>query len=86
MRDAIEEQCAPCMILHCDVPMDTIEQWIEQRRSANNDPSDATLAVVQQQQQQAEPLDESEQQISLQVDTSSSKSMQALSEQLKRRL
>lgn len=86
MQNAIEEQCAPCLILHCDVPMETIEQWLEQRRTESDNPSDATLEVVKQQQQQAEPLDEQEQQISLQVDTSSSASMQALSAQLKRRL
>jgi len=86
MRDAIEEQCAPCLILHCDVPLPTVEQWIEQRRREGADPSDADMQVVQQQRQHLEPLTEQEQQISVQVDTSSTSSMQALLEQLKKRL
>ncbi len=86
MRDAIEEQCAPCVILHCDVPMQTIEHWLDQRRREGVDPSDADMQVVEQQQQHLEPLTEQEQQISVQVDTSSASSMQALSEQLKKRL
>ncbi|MEH6566757.1 MAG: AAA family ATPase [Halopseudomonas sp.] len=86
MRDAIELQCAPCLILHCDVPLATVAQWIEQRRAQGSDPSDATLQIVEQQQQQLEPLDDQEQQLSLSVDTSSEASMLALSEQLKKRL
>tara|TARA_R110002033_G_scaffold58315_2_gene107525 strand:+ start:7005 stop:8549 length:1545 start_codon:yes stop_codon:yes gene_type:complete len=86
IRDAIEEQCAPCLLLHCEVALETIEQWIKQRHTQGTDPSDATVAVVKLQQQQAEGLDEQEQQISLAVDTSSDTSIEALMEQLKKRL
>lgn len=46
----------PFLILDCQAPLATIEGWLAQRQAAGDDPSDATLEVIQKQQASREPL------------------------------
>lgn len=85
-RQAIEEQGVPCLILHCQAPLDTIEIWLNQRQRKGGDPSDADIHVVNRQLQQLEPLDEQERRISLTVATDQPGSIDQLTEQLHQRL
>ncbi|MAD00094.1 hypothetical protein CNQ84_17185 [Pseudomonas abyssi] len=86
MRDAIEDQGAPCLILHCDAPQASIEQWLSERQQAGTDISDAGIEVMRHQLQEMEPLDADEAALSIRVDTASETAMSDLSEQLKKRL
>ena len=86
MRDAIEDQGAPCLILHCDAPQASIEQWLKERQQAGTDVSDAGIEVMRHQLQEMEPLDADEAALSIRVDTASDSAMSDLSEQLKKRL
>lgn len=66
---AIENQGAACLILHCEAPLATIEGWLQDRQQAAKDPSDADITVVQHQLDQLEPLTSEEQQHCLPVAT-----------------
>ncbi|MAE22999.1 MAG: hypothetical protein CMK92_11365, partial [Pseudomonas sp.] len=57
-----------------------------QRRSEGQDPSDATLEVIQAQQTSREPLDDEEQSHSKRVDTHDSASLDSLVERIRQRL
>jgi len=85
-RQAIESQGVPCVILHCQAPLDTVEIWLNERQRKGGDPSDADIHVVNLQLQELEPLDEEERQITLVVATDRSDSLDQLTEQLQRRL
>ena len=86
IRHAIENQGVPCLILHCQAPLDTIEIWLNARQRKGADPSDADIHVVNLQLQQMEPLDDQEKQISLRVATDQPDSLDQLTEQLRGRL
>ena len=86
MRDAIEDQGAPCLILHCHAPQASIEQWLTERQQAGTDVSDAGIEVMRHQLQEMEPLDADEAALSIRVDTASDSAMSDLSEQLRKRL
>ncbi|SDR69659.1 hypothetical protein SAMN05216198_0086 [Halopseudomonas litoralis] len=86
VRQAIEEQGAPCLILHCRASLDTIEIWLNERQRKGGDPSDADIHVVRHQLEQLEPLDEDEQQITLIVDTDQRDSIDQLTKQLSARV
>ena len=86
VRQAIEDQGAPCLILHCQAPLDTIEIWLNERQRKGGDPSDADIHVVRHQLEQLEPLDEQEQQITLTVATEQRGNIDQLTEQLRQRL
>lgn len=86
VRQAIEEQGAPCLILHCQASLDTIEIWLNERQRKGGDPSDADIHVVRQQLQQLEALEEDELQITLTVNTEQRDSIDQLTEQLHARL
>jgi aminoglycoside phosphotransferase family enzyme/predicted kinase len=47
---------APLLILDCTAPQAVIASWLEQRQAKNEDPSDATMAVIEAQQANREPL------------------------------
>lgn len=47
---------APLLIIDCTAPQAVIEGWLKQRQAKNEDPSDATIAVIQAQQASREPL------------------------------
>ena len=86
IRQAIEMQGAPCLILHCQAPLDTIEIWLNERQRKGADPSDADIHVVRSQLEQLEPLDEQERQITLKVATDQAESLDQITEQLHSRL
>ena len=85
-RQAIEEQGVPCLILHCQAPLDTIEVWLNERQRKGADPSDADIHVAREQLQKQQPLDEQEQQVTLTVATHQTDSLDQLTEQLRKRL
>ncbi|SDT87113.1 bifunctional aminoglycoside phosphotransferase/ATP-binding protein [Halopseudomonas salegens] len=66
---AIEDQGAACLILHCEAPLETIERWLQQRQSSATEPSDATIDVVRHQLDTLEPLTSDEQRHCLRVAT-----------------
>ena len=68
-RDLASECEVPFAIVHCRADQAVLEQRIEQRDEAGDDPSEAGLEVLEHQQQKMEPLDESEQADALIVDT-----------------
>lgn len=86
VRQAIEDQGTPCLILHCQAPLDTIEIWLNERQRKGGDPSDADIHVVRHQLEQLEPLDEQERQITLTVATEQRGNIDQLTEQLRQRL
>ncbi|WP_193075741.1 AAA family ATPase [Pseudomonas sp. FME51] len=86
VRQAIEDQGAPCLILHCQASLDTIEIWLNERQRKGGDPSDADIHVVRHQLEQLESLNEDEQQITLLVDTEQRGSIDQLTEQLSTRV
>ncbi|MFA5678750.1 MAG: AAA family ATPase [Pseudomonas sp.] len=86
IRQAIEEQGVPCLILHCQAPLDTIEIWLNERQRKGADPSDADIHVVNQQLEDMEPLDEQERQITLTIATDQPHSLDQLTERLRERL
>jgi predicted kinase len=47
---------APFLILDCNAPQAVIASWLAQRQADKNDPSDATLKVIEAQQANREPL------------------------------
>lgn len=89
-RDAasqIAEACAaPFIILECSAPDKVIAGWLEQRRLAGNDPSDATMDVVHAQQVGREALNEDELLHSKRVDTNDSASLDSLITRIRKRL
>lgn len=85
-RKIAEELAMPFLILDCHAPEAVIAQWLEQRQQAGNDPSDATLAVVQAQQANREPLTENEQSYSKRIDTHDSDSLLSLIERIQSHL
>ncbi|CEA06855.1 Uma3 [Pseudomonas saudimassiliensis] len=86
VRQAIEDQGAPCLILHCRASLDTIEIWLNERQRKGSDPSDADIHVVRHQLEHLEALDDEEQLITLTVDTERRDSIDQLTEQLRARL
>jgi predicted kinase len=46
----------PFLILDCNAPQAVIESWLALRQANKNDPSDATLKVIEAQQASREPL------------------------------
>jgi predicted kinase len=47
---------APFLILDCAAPKAVIEGWLAQRQAQNQDPSDATMEVIEAQLANREPL------------------------------
>lgn len=89
-RDAasqVAEACgAPLIILDCNAPDEVIAGWLEQRRLAGNDPSDATMDVIHAQQASREPLSEEELLHTKRVDTHDSASLDSLISRIRKRL
>lgn len=65
-----QDSGCPARIIVCNPPMDTIISRLEQRSIEREDPTDATIEVMESQRRVAEPLDEDEERIALHVDTS----------------
>lgn len=81
-----ESTGVPFMILTCEAPDATIEQWLTQRQLEGGDPSDATIAVIQAQRASREPLSESEQLLSRQIHTPEAGSLDQLVSAVRQRL
>ena len=60
-RQLAERRSVPFVILACDADPATLRQRIEERQRAGNDPSEATLKVLEQQLAEREPLTPEEQ-------------------------
>ena len=85
LRQAIEDQGAPGLILQCSAPLDTIESWMEVRRQQGRDPSDGDISVAREQLLAREALTGEEQASALQVETDSTDSIALLVSQLRQR-
>jgi uncharacterized protein len=89
-RDAasqIAEACgAPFLILNCSAPDDVIASWLEQRKAAGTDPSDATMEVVRAQEASREALAGDELLHSKRVDTHESTSLDSLISRIRQRI
>jgi aminoglycoside phosphotransferase family enzyme/predicted kinase len=81
-----ESTGVPFMILTCEAPDAVIEQWLTQRQAEGGDPSDATMAVIKAQQASREPLTDSEQLLSRQIDTPDVQSLDNLVSAIRQRL
>ncbi len=81
-----EETGVPFLILDCQAPEAVISSWLTQRQVEGNDPSDATLEVIQAQQASRDPLSAEEQQHSKRVDTPDAASLDALVASIRQRL
>ena len=55
-RHALMVDGAPFLILDCNAPQAVITSWLAQRQADKNDPSDATLTVIEEQQANRDPL------------------------------
>jgi aminoglycoside phosphotransferase family enzyme/predicted kinase len=81
-----ETRGVPYLILDCNAPEPVIAAWLQQRQSENNDPSDATLEVIQAQLANREPLTAEETLLSKRVETNESDSLDKLVRQIRDRL
>ncbi len=72
-RDAFRRLAHACrvpfVILATEAPETLLRQWIIERQQANNDPSEATLAVLSEQIRRQQPLTDDEQAHVIRVDT-----------------
>ncbi len=69
---------APFLILDCAAPKAVIEGWLAQRQAKNDDPSDATMEVIEAQLTSREPLTADEQLRSRHVETNISTDLDKL--------
>jgi aminoglycoside phosphotransferase family enzyme/predicted kinase len=69
---------APLLILDCYASDTVITERLAQRWAAQQDPSDATQAVIDAQQTSREPLDAAEQLLSTRIDTHAASSLDSL--------
>ncbi len=81
-----EDAGVPFLILDCQAPEAVIAGWLAQRQAQGQDPSDATLEVIQAQQAGREALSTEEQAHSKRVDTHDSASLDSLIERIRQRL
>lgn len=76
----------PFLILDCEAPHAVIAGWLAHRQAENNDPSDATLDVIEAQQASREPLSAEELLHSKHVQTNISSDLDSLIENIRQRL
>lgn len=81
-----EDTGVPFLILDCEAPQAVIAGWLKQRQAQNNDPSDATLEVIEAQQANREPLSDEEILRSKRVETNVSSDLDSLIDNLRQRL
>jgi predicted kinase len=65
-----EELGCPARIIACEPPQKVIEARLAKRSEEREDPTDATIEVMQAQKRVAEPLSEDEESIAFHIDTS----------------
>jgi aminoglycoside phosphotransferase family enzyme/predicted kinase len=73
-----EQTGAPMLILDCDAPDAVISARLAQRQATQQDPSDATQAIIDAQHANREALDHAEQAVSIRVDTHDTSSLGSL--------
>jgi aminoglycoside phosphotransferase family enzyme/predicted kinase len=81
-----EDTGVPFLILDCEAPQAVIAGWLKHRQAQDNDPSDATLEVIEAQQASREPLSEEEILRSKRVETNVSSDLDNLIDNLRQRL
>lgn len=77
---------APFLILDCNAPQAVIASWLAQRQADKNDPSDATLTIIEEQQANRDPLTAEELLLSKRVETNESGTLDALVAHIRQRL
>jgi predicted kinase len=77
---------APFLILDCNAPQAVIESWLAQRQADKNDPSDATMAVIEAQQASREALTPAEILCSKRIQTNESGTLDTVVAQIRQRL
>lgn len=80
-----EETGVPFLILDCQAPDSVISSWLQQRRQQGDDPSDATLEVIEAQRAGQDALDETELAHYKRVDTHDSASLNELISTIRQR-
>lgn len=78
MRQLADTLQVRFLILHCVAPNAMLEQRIQVREEIGQDPSDATLQVLDAQRDKAQPLRNDERNLTLTVDTSQEDYLQTL--------
>jgi aminoglycoside phosphotransferase family enzyme/predicted kinase len=73
-----EQTGAPMLILDCHAPDAVISARLAQRQATQQDPSDATQAIIDAQHASREALDHAEQAVSIRVDTHDTSSLDSL--------
>ena len=86
MRQLADTLQVRFLILHCVAPKTMLEQRIQVRQEIGQDPSDATLEVLNAQLNKAQPLRPDEQNLTLTVDTSQKDYVNTLLGHLAKRL
>ena len=70
-----DETGVPFLIIDCHAPDSVLASWLQQRQQQGNDPSDATLAVIEAQRAGEDPLEDAELPYCKRVDTPDSASL-----------
>ncbi|SDI80174.1 hypothetical protein SAMN05216588_12512 [Pseudomonas flavescens] len=73
-----EKTGVPFLIVDCQAPDSVISSWLQQRQQQGNDPSDATLQVIEAQRARQDDIDEHERAHYKRVDTHESASIHDL--------
>lgn len=79
------QRMVDCVILDLQASLETLQKRIQQRQSLSNDPSDATLAVLEQQHSTRETLTADELDLTISINMESSEWHDELQQQLQRR-
>ncbi|HEY0289186.1 MAG TPA: bifunctional aminoglycoside phosphotransferase/ATP-binding protein [Pseudomonas sp.] len=77
---------APLLILDCTAPQAVIAGWLKLRQAKNDDPSDATMAVIESQQANREQLTAKEILSSLRIETNVASDLDGLVAHIRQRL
>ena len=85
-RDLAQEHGVPFAIIHCHADLTLLEQRIERRKQAGDDPSEAGLEVLDHQKENTEPLDNAEQADALPLHTAEPDSTRIAADWISRRL
>ncbi|WP_304641133.1 bifunctional aminoglycoside phosphotransferase/ATP-binding protein [Pseudomonas sp.] len=86
LRELIERQGVPFLLIRCDAPLEVIESWLVKRQASGTDPSDADIAVVRKQLQDFEELSAEEQLCAVLVHTDQPDALRELADRLAARL
>jgi predicted kinase len=76
----------PCVIVDCAAPAKILKERVAQRAQLENDPSEATLKVLEQQLASSEPLNRKECSFAVTVDTSKTVTIKALARRILKRV